>query len=79
MVSFIIGSWINNLFKRVYIQLIISALMGGGVYTLGSYFSSKHLIVQLTCQVILGIIIYVLFYLVFKKENLKNFKTYVSK
>ena len=79
MVSFIIGSWINNLFKRVYIQLIISALMGGGVYALGSYFSSKHLIVQLTCQVILGIIIYVVFYLVFKKENLKNFKTYVSK
>ena len=28
MVSFIIGSWINNLFKRVYMQLIISALMG---------------------------------------------------
>ena len=79
MVSLIIGSWINDLFQRVYMQLIISAVMGVGVYILGSFFSSKYLIFQLTFQVLLGITIYIIFYLIFKRENLKNFKMYVSK
>lgn len=81
-VNIIIGQWINKLWNKIYMQLVISISMGIAVYLVGEYVLRElksHTIICLLIQIPLGIIMYTFLYLMLKKDNLKQLKVYTSK
>ncbi len=71
-VHIIIGRWLWDLLKIIYLQFLIGMMMGIVIIIMNRYTIELNLLIQFIMQVVVGVTIYVIGFILLKKDTIKK-------